>query len=137
MTGDRSRVAVVVAATRPALLPEALASFARQTTDEPFEVIVVRDGGPPLPLPRLPYPARSFGLPAARGGAAARNVAVAASEAPLLAFCDDDDLWQPQHLARTVPVARTTGGLVYTDALFRHVDAALSGSPTEKGCCAA
>jgi glycosyltransferase involved in cell wall biosynthesis len=113
---------VVVAATRPELLLDALAAFARQSTDEPFEVIVVRDGGPPLALPDLPYPARSLGLPEARGAAQARNVGVAESQAPLLAFCDDDDLWHPDHLARTVPVARATGGLVYTDAIFRHVE---------------
>jgi glycosyltransferase involved in cell wall biosynthesis len=113
-------VSVVIAATRPRLLAEALASVGRQTYAGMVEVVVVHDGGSPLTLPDGPFVGRSLALPERRGPAAARNLGLSYAQAPTVAFLDDDDLWHEDHLAKTVPLALATGGLVYTDALILH-----------------
>jgi glycosyltransferase involved in cell wall biosynthesis len=67
----------------------------------------------------------------AQGDAAARNRGVAEAAGEWLAFCDDDDLWAPDKLARQLQAARDTGcSWVYTGEV--HVDAGgmvVGGSP--------
>lgn len=81
-----------------------LAALASQVGPPSWELVVVDNGSTDgtaaivtgwserLPLRLVP-------APEARGLAAARNVGVAVSTAPLLAFCDDDDVVDPAWLA--------------------------------------
>jgi glycosyltransferase involved in cell wall biosynthesis len=66
-----------------------------------------------------------------QGVAAARNRGIAEAAGAWLAFCDDDDLWAPDKLARQLQAARATGrSWVYTGEV--HVDAdgtVVGGSP--------
>lgn len=102
---------------RPALLLDALRSVACQTHLE-LELILVRDGGEPLSdearaaLGRLEFPSRVFEHDdPAHGLAASRNLGVREARGDAIAFLDDDDLWEPEHVKRL------------SDALDRDADA--------------
>jgi hypothetical protein len=120
-------VSVVVPATRADLLAEALRSVGEQRRPPSLEVVVAHDGGAPLALPEhLPpsgAPVLSLGTPWRRpaGPGATRNWALRHARGLLVAFLDDDDLWLPDHLARTVPLARAVRGLVFTDTLVEDL----------------
>ncbi|MDB2407389.1 glycosyltransferase family 2 protein [Jannaschia sp.] len=91
--------AVIIPARNAArTLPATLASLHAQTA--PWEGILVDDGS----TDETASIARAAGLRVIlgprRGVAAARNVGVAASAAPRLAFLDADDLWAPDRLQR-------------------------------------
>jgi glycosyltransferase involved in cell wall biosynthesis len=66
-----------------------------------------------------------------QGVAAARNRGIAEAAGAWLAFCDDDDLWAPDKLARQLQAAHQTGrSWVYTGEV--HIDAdgtVVGGSP--------
>jgi glycosyltransferase involved in cell wall biosynthesis len=101
-------VAVVIPTRdRNALVERALRSAQRQT-HAPAEIVVVDDGSQqPLRLsPALVADGRVrvVRLDPSIGAAGARNAGVARSSAPLVAFLDDDDEWQPEKLARQVAV---------------------------------
>lgn len=113
------RVSVVIATrNRVELLGEAIRSVLRQTFRE-FEVIVCDDGstdgtealarsfGPPVRYLKLEHTGRP-GAPRNRGVEAARG--------ELVAFLDDDDLWEPEKLAMQLALLERepTLGLVYT-----------------------
>lgn len=94
------RVTVVIPTyNRLGLLPRALASVAAQTYGD-FDVVVVNDGGnwsEAIPCLISGHSVRV--LHRERGGpAAARNTALAASDSEYVAYLDDDDEWQPNHL---------------------------------------
>jgi glycosyltransferase involved in cell wall biosynthesis len=91
---------------RPVELVQALDCVARQTHPE-VELVLVRDGGVPLSadaierLGRLEFPARGVEHEdPPEGLAASRNRGIQASRADTVAFLDDDDLWEPGHVAR-------------------------------------
>ncbi len=91
---------------RPAELAEALECAARQTHLE-MELIVVRDGGSPLDgvtlerIATLEFPATLIERDdPPEGTARARNRGIEQSRADAIAFLDDDDLWDPGHLAQ-------------------------------------
>jgi glycosyltransferase involved in cell wall biosynthesis len=94
--------AVVPTYNRAELLGETLAVIQNQT-HRPAEVIVVDDGSPTDAterlVERLGPPVRYVKVPNG-GPSAARNAGVKASSAEWVAFCDDDDLWAPDYLAR-------------------------------------
>lgn len=100
------------------LLRAALTSVMAQTFRQ-FTVLVVDDGSSEDLRPVI----GSFGqavhhLRVEHGGAArARNAGIEAAESDLVAFLDSDDLWLPEHLARTVPILQQQPrvGLVYHD----------------------
>jgi hypothetical protein len=91
---------VIPAYNRASLIPATIDSMLRQT-HPPAEVIVVDDGSqdntemvvkgykPPVKYVRIEN----------SGVCTARNVGVAHSSAPWIAFCDSDDLWHPEKLA--------------------------------------
>jgi glycosyltransferase involved in cell wall biosynthesis len=115
-------VSVVIPAYNVAAhIGEALASVFAQTFHD-FEVIVVNDGSPDtaeLERALAPYLSRVVYLRQEnRGAAAARNTALRHARAPLIAFLDADDLWEPEYLAEQVRFLEEGGyDLAYADAL--------------------
>ena len=95
-----SRVTIAIPTfNRPALLTRALASVAAQTFCD-YDVVVVNDGGE-WPVGYAPsIGGHSFRvLHRCRSGpAAARNAALSISDSEYVAYLDDDDEWQPDHL---------------------------------------
>ncbi|NKJ43465.1 glycosyltransferase family A protein [Novosphingobium sp. SG720] len=105
--GTPARVSVIVPGFGvAAFLGDALTSLQRQTL-EPWEAVVVDDGDPAVAKAVAPFLAdpriRLLQTPN-RGVSAARNAAIAASQAPLIALLDGDDLFRPGYLAATVPL---------------------------------
>ncbi|WP_055531170.1 glycosyltransferase family 2 protein [Streptomyces graminilatus] len=93
---------IIPTADRPGPLHRALRSLARQTFRD-FEVIVVRDGGPPVRTVvdswKRDLPVTLIDTDPRRGVSHARNTALAAARGEYVAFLDDDDVYLPQHLA--------------------------------------
>ena len=94
-----------------------------------LEVIVVDDGSEDdtrdqvfsLSDPRVRYIAHESN----RGGAAARNTGIKASQSEFLAFLDSDDRWAPDKLQKQVQLFRTKGedyGFSYTWLIGRDPD---------------
>jgi glycosyltransferase involved in cell wall biosynthesis len=95
---------VIPTRDRRATLGRALASVAAQGFRD-FEVIVVDDGSrdDTTDWLRAHHPAATvLALPTARGAAGARNAGLARARAPIVAFLDDDDVWEPSYLATQV-----------------------------------
>ncbi|HEV7891004.1 MAG TPA: glycosyltransferase family A protein [Pyrinomonadaceae bacterium] len=95
-------VSVVIPAYNcAAYIAEALDSVFAQTFED-FEVLVVNDGSPDteeLERALAPYRERVVYLRQEnRGVSAARNTGIRAARAPLVAFLDADDLWEPFYL---------------------------------------
>ncbi|WP_421854286.1 glycosyltransferase family 2 protein [Novosphingobium sp.] len=108
---ERARVCVIVPAYGVAhLLGEALTSLQRQTFTA-WECIVIDDGAPDdvagAVAPFLADPRIRFLATANHGVSAARNSAIAAATAPLIALLDGDDLFRPGYLAAVVPILET------------------------------
>ena len=128
MAAEHPKVSVVVPTRdRPELLRRAVAAILGQTYKGPVECVVVFDqSDPDLPWPDLP-PART--LVVARndrtpGLAGARNSGILAATGELVAFCDDDDEWLPEKLARQAArLLATPGSAVSTTGiLVRYQD---------------
>lgn len=116
----RSVSAVICTRNRPELLGEAVSSVLAQQL-RPAELIIVDDGSDPaVEQPEgTVVPTRVVRL-AGKGSGAARAAGLLAASHPLIAWCDDDDIWFPDHLAVLVPrlEAEPQIGLVYADALW-------------------
>jgi glycosyltransferase involved in cell wall biosynthesis len=109
---------VVPTHDRRRLLRQTLASILWQREVD-FEVIVVDDGssdGTADAVARLgDARVRLVRHDTPQGVAAARNRGIAEATGAWLAFCDDDDLWAPDKLARQLQAAHQTGrSWVYT-----------------------
>lgn len=112
MSATAPAVSVVVPTRdRPELLAQTIASVAAQDYDGPIECVVVHDGGEApaggryqadraCTIRHLP----NTGTP---GLAGARNTGILAADAPYIAFCDDDDTWQPLKLRRQIEAMET------------------------------
>jgi GT2 family glycosyltransferase len=109
---------------RPTELRLALERVARQTHPE-LELVLARDGGTPLDadamelLGRLEFPSQILERDdPPEGLAAARNRGIKAARADAVALLDDDDLWEPGHVARLSAALEREPDLdvVYTDA---------------------
>jgi glycosyltransferase involved in cell wall biosynthesis len=133
-TGPPVVSVVVPTHDRRRLLAQTLRSILWQREVD-FEVIVVDDGssdGTAEAVAELGEArVRLLRHETPRGVAAARNRGIAEATGAWLAFCDDDDLWAPDKLARQLQAARATGrSWVYTGEV--HVDAGglvVGGSP--------
>src|SRR3954469_5459556 len=116
-SADACSLAVVIATkNRPALLRQCLEAVAAQTAP-PLEVVVVNDGGEAVDsaLAGLRLPVRVIRNEISLGVPAALNRGVRATTAKHVAFCDDDDIFAPDHL-ETLELALSSGaGLAYTD----------------------
>jgi glycosyltransferase involved in cell wall biosynthesis len=123
---------VIPTRNRPGMLREAVACVLAQL-DVPLEVIVVDEGSTPPVTEQAPEllddpRVRIVRHDEPRGLPAARNAGVAVAAGDWLAFCDDDDLWAPDKLARQLVAADTTGagwsatGLLVTDLALRPLD---------------
>ncbi len=104
---------------RPELLAEALESLAASTYRR-AQIVLVNDGGAkPEPPAEFPLPLALVHLAANQGRAAAANAGVAAATGDYVAFLDDDDLVEPEHL-------ETLAGLVgAADVRVAYTDAAV------------
>lgn len=103
---ETPRVAVIVPAYGVAhLLAEALDSLQTQTFTA-WECLVIDDGAPDdvagAVAPYLVDPRICFLASANQGVSGARNTAIAATNAPLVALLDGDDRFRPDYLASTV-----------------------------------
>lgn len=114
---------IVPAYTCAAYIGETLDSVFAQTFGD-YEVIVVNDGSPDTAeLERVlePYRERIVYLRQEnKGVSAARNTAIRAARAPLVAMLDADDLLEPDYLAVQVAAMRhdPTLDVLYPDALI-------------------
>jgi glycosyltransferase involved in cell wall biosynthesis len=129
------KVSVVIATReRPVLLQRAIRRVMEQTYAGEIEVVIVFDQSEPHPI--------EVDVPAGRtltvirnternpGLAGARNSGVLATSGEWVAFCDDDDEWLPEKLARQVDALRAnpdceiaTSGIwvVYDDKTISRV----------------
>lgn len=97
---------VIPTYNRRQFVPAAIDSVLAQSFRD-FEIIVVDDGSSDgtAELLARDYPAiRTIVLPANGGRSMARNVGWAMARGDYVAFLDSDDLWQPDKLARQVPL---------------------------------
>lgn len=93
-------VSVIIPTLGRDSLWHAVASVQQQ--EQPTELVVVNDGGTPLPPDRVPAGARIIDTPGRRGAANARNLGMEAATGELIAFLDDDDVWLRGHLEHAV-----------------------------------
>ncbi|MER6470823.1 glycosyltransferase family 2 protein [Streptomyces collinus] len=103
-------VATVIAThRRPDELRAAVRSALAQTVRD--QVVVVVDDG--AGLPELPDDPRLFAVSLARNTGVAgvvRNVGIRLTRSRYVAFLDDDNLWEPDHLERALAVLESPGG---------------------------
>jgi glycosyltransferase involved in cell wall biosynthesis len=105
-----ARVATVIATHRR---PEAVRAAVRSALDQSVRdqvVIVVDDGAG---LPGLPADPRLFAVSLSRNTGVAgvvRNVGIRLTRSRYVAFLDDDNLWEPDHLERALAVLESPGG---------------------------
>jgi glycosyltransferase involved in cell wall biosynthesis len=130
--------AIIPTHDRAALLSTTLRSVLWQR-DVELEAVVVDDGssdGTSEVVDRLGDPrVRLVRNETPQGVSAARNRGAALARARWLAFCDDDDLWAPDKLARQVAAAEASGrrwaygGAVHVSIDLRVTSAQLPPSP--------
>ncbi len=132
MSAAAPAISVVVRTLGSSRVAEALASLARQTRRD-FEVVLVDMSGgridaalepfaPELPSCRRLAPGRRLSRPAAL------NAGVAAARAPRIGVLDDDNLYDPDQLARLADFLDSTGA-DYVYAGVRHATYTAQGVP--------
>jgi len=114
-------VATVIAThRRPEALLAAVRSALAQTVHS--QVVIVVDDGAGLPhRSELPDDPRLFAVSLARNTGTAgvvRNVGIRLSRSPYVAFLDDDNLWEPDHLRRALAALGTPGADGSADGVY-------------------
>lgn len=105
---------IVPTHSRPDLLREALRSIANQTALSSVEEVLVVDDLDEPETDLVVRQAIELGLPARRivnagsGASASRNLGAAAATGTVLAFLDDDDLWDADYLQQSIDRLATT-----------------------------
>lgn len=121
---------VILTRNRPAYLPHAIRSAGAQTHPE-LELVLVRDGGEPLDaaslaaLEGLEFPYQLVEHEGdAQGVARSRNAGIQAARAEGAAILDDDDLWEPSHVAHLAALLDRDPkvDVAYSDARIRLED---------------
>jgi hypothetical protein len=113
---------VIPTYNRAGLIGETLETVLGQS-QPPAEVIVVDDGSTDATgevLARFAGRIRALRIPNS-GELAARNTGIAQAKGRLIAFCDSDDLWRPDHLARMAELWRHEPRITAAYANFRIV----------------
>jgi glycosyltransferase involved in cell wall biosynthesis len=114
-------VSVIIATRdRPQLLAKAIEAVLGQEYPGSIECVVVFDQAEPDDTLAHTTPRRAVTVVAndrTPGLAGARNAGAAASSGELLAFCDDDDEWQPEKLGRQVRRLQETGADVVVSGI--------------------
>ncbi|MER7014996.1 glycosyltransferase family A protein [Saccharopolyspora sp. NPDC000359] len=125
---------VTITRTRPELLARAMESVQEQDLDRPFEHLVVVDACPDSyrMLAARSWPDRTRWLVVSRTStersgpgrsSVLRNMAVRISDARWIAFIDDDNEWEPDHLSSLVACAERTGSrAVHSHLQMRYRD---------------
>jgi glycosyltransferase involved in cell wall biosynthesis len=113
---------------RPVQVREAIAAIQAQDHPGAIETIVVwdknepewelADDDPHRPV-RILFNDHGNGLPGSR------NCGAEAARAPVLGFCDDDDLWLPAKARRQLTLLKETGAACSTTGLEVEVDGAI------------
>ncbi len=130
-----SCVSVLIRSMGRPQLQEALESVAAQTHRRIEVVLVNATGAEHPPLPETSPPLRIHridpGRPLARSAAA--NAALAAASGEWLLFLDDDDLLDPDHVARLLNAALDQPGfqVVYAGVRMLHADGRPAGQLDE------
>jgi glycosyltransferase involved in cell wall biosynthesis len=134
-------VSVVVATVdRPELLRRAVRSALGQHYPGFVEVIVVHDRTTPREVGvDVPARSRSLRVIANRrtpGLAGARNSGILAAAGDLIAFCDDDDAWEPDKLAEQVLWWRDhpEASAIATGITIRNAEGSHEHLPPERTC---
>lgn len=111
---------IVPAYNREHYIKETLDSILSQT-HPPAEIIVVDDGSTDgtASLVRRYGPSIRLIEIKNSGAAAARHIGVLASQCQYLAFCDSDDIWQPNHLEK-LSILLSNGAVQFAFSNFRH-----------------
>ncbi|WP_336921896.1 glycosyltransferase family 2 protein [Aquipuribacter sp. SD81] len=132
--GHDPHVTVVIATRdRRELLGVALRAVAAQDWVGTLDVVLVYDQVPVDAEPPAPPGLEVLAVPNSRtpGLAGARNTGVLAARGQLVAFCDDDDAWQPDKLRRQVARLRAEpgAGAVVTGIRVRYGDTVVERVP--------
>lgn len=129
---------VVPAYNAAKTLPETIEALLTQTYDN-FEIVIVDDGSTDETIEISNRYARRENIRVVhqrnRGLAGARNSGIHAATGAFIGFCDADDLWEPEKLARHVAHLRATPsvGLSYSgSALIDDADAPIGQSQTPR-----
>ena len=118
---------------RAGLLPKALDSLMAQTTGKTLEALVIDDGSTDDTYKVMRPYLEQYGHPASKvflrytkrtkeGVVAARNTGLADTKAPLVAFLDSDDAWDPQKLEQQIAVMESNPDVVVVHTSYRYVD---------------
>lgn len=110
MTTEPSVTVVIATRDRPQMLREAIASVLEQDYAGDLDVLVVFDRSEPDLTLGSDRDGRRVSVTTnanTPGLAGARNTGVDRSDSELVAFLDDDDLWQPTKLTRQVAALRS------------------------------
>ena len=109
---DPRMTAVVSTHRRPQPLREAIAAIRNQDTDAIIETVVVFDKEAPdhsLERDDERRPVRVVANHRTPGLPGSRNSGVDAASAPVVGFCDDDDLWKPAKARLQLELMERTG----------------------------
>lgn len=135
-TTESPSVSVVIPTRLRPELARAIASVRQQVYDGPVVIVVVVDTTNSEPevsedVRRALNEVTVVRLEGGQGAATARNAGIEAASGRWIAFLDDDDAWEPNHLAVTIAEGVRRGGdVLIASRAHQVVDAARLNKPT-------